>query len=148
MQVTNLGEFKRDLNAFTKGIPDEVLKLSKKVALDLLTRIVQRNPVGNPSLWKVPKAPPGYVGGRSRANWQVHVGTLEPGDTPIDLADANSAAAVSKGVTAMAAAKPFDTIWIYNNVPYIIRLEYGHSKQAPNGMVRLALAEVEASLPK
>jgi hypothetical protein len=36
--------------------------------------------------------------------------------------------------------------WIYNNLPYAIALEYGHSRQAPNGMVRIALAEIEAEV--
>lgn len=31
----------------------------------------------------------------------------------------------------------WDTATIINQVPYIIYLEYGHSKQAPHGMVRL-----------
>lgn len=33
--------------------------------------------------------------------------------------------------------------WIVGNrVEYIVRLEYGHSKQAPSGMVRIALKEL------
>jgi len=36
-------------------------------------------------------------------------------------------------------------IEFYNNVPYIIYLEYGWSKQAPLGMVRIAIAEVKSS---
>jgi hypothetical protein len=33
------------------------------------------------------------------------------------------------------------TAVLANNVPYIVKLEYGHSKQAPAGMVRPTLAE-------
>ena len=34
-------------------------------------------------------------------------------------------------------------IWLYNNVPYAQRIEEGHSqKQAPEGVYRLALAEI------
>jgi hypothetical protein len=37
-------------------------------------------------------------------------------------------------------------IWIYNNLPYIERLEFGHSQQAPLGMVRISIAEIETEL--
>lgn len=33
------------------------------------------------------------------------------------------------------------TIWLYNNVPYAAVLEAGHSKNAPNGIYAVALAE-------
>lgn len=33
---------------------------------------------------------------------------------------------------------------IINTLPYIEALEFGHSKQAPAGMARIALAEIEA----
>lgn len=32
-----------------------------------------------------------------------------------------------------ANAKPYQMIWVYNNVPYIERLDEGHSTQAPKG---------------
>ena len=37
-----------------------------------------------------------------------------------------------------------DYIYWTNGVDYIRRLEYGHSKQAPNGMVRITLADLPA----
>ncbi|MEE4465532.1 hypothetical protein V2S84_25980, partial [Azotobacter chroococcum] len=62
--------FELDLRAFiekAKGNADQVVK---KVGIDMLAKIVDRSPVGNPSLWQSPP-PPGYVGGRFRGNWQV-----------------------------------------------------------------------------
>jgi len=35
------------------------------------------------------------------------------------------------------------TFYLINNLPYIKRLEYGWSKQAPQGMVRLSIAEFQ-----
>jgi len=40
-----------------------------------------------------------------------------------------------------------DSTWIYNNVEYIVPLEYGHSKQAPQGMVRLSIADIVNAWP-
>lgn len=33
------------------------------------------------------------------------------------------------------------TQWVFNNVDYIVVLEYGHSQQAPQGMARITAAE-------
>ncbi len=43
-------------------------------------------------------------------------------------------------------ARPEMTI-IYNNVEYIVPLEYGHSKQAPQGMVRVSIADIVNAWP-
>lgn len=40
------------------------------------------------------------------------------------------------------SAKAEDTIYIQNNLPYIVGLEYGRSTQSPQGMVRLTMQEV------
>lgn len=79
--------------------------------------------------------PKGYRGGRFRSNWQVGVGPRPTGWNNDITGPEN---VVARGE---AILQGFDgnqkTIWITNNVPYAVRLEYGHSKQAPNGMVRL-----------
>lgn len=79
--------------------------------------------------------PQGYRGGRFRANWQVGVGPRPTGWKNDIIGPAE---VIAKGE---AILQGFDgtqqTIWITNCVPYAVRLEYGHSKQAPQGMVRL-----------
>lgn len=79
--------------------------------------------------------PKGYRGGRFRANWQVGVGPRPTGWKNDIIGPAE---VIAKGE---AILQGFDgtqqTIWITNCVPYAVRLEYGHSKQAPQGMVRL-----------
>ena len=47
-------------------------------------------------------------------------------------------------VTAIAPAKFGATIYLVNNLPYAVRLEYGWSKQAPAGMVRITAAEFQS----
>lgn len=41
---------------------------------------------------------------------------------------------------------PGTTQWIYNNVPYILKLEYGSSRQAPEGMARITAAESQGRM--
>lgn len=38
------------------------------------------------------------------------------------------------------------TQWVYNDVPYIVLLEYGSSRQAPGGMARITAAESQARM--
>lgn len=40
------------------------------------------------------------------------------------------------------------TMRVFNNVHYIIYLEYGHSQQAPHGMVRLTAAHLQRILAR
>lgn len=127
-------------------IPEQHLLFQKKIAIDLLGRIIDKNPVGNPSIWKPSSlpAPKGYVGGRSRANWQISISI--PGNSSIPAIDPSGAATEAAGIAEIATAKAGGTIWIYNNVRYIKRLEEGWSTQAPAGMVAVSLAEIEAGL--
>jgi len=39
-------------------------------------------------------------------------------------------------------------VYLYNNLPYIERLEYGHSQQAPKGFVRISLLGWDRALKK
>lgn len=143
IRVENLEEFSLDLTKFyAKTVPANHLALQKKIALDLLRKIVLRNPVGNPDLWQRPP-PKGYVGGRSRANWQVELNVTN--ENEVEAVDPSGAATITAGTAKiLGVGKPYGTIWLFNNVPYIIELEYGWSTQAPNGMVRLSIAEIEA----
>ncbi len=145
--IKGLDQLDRELTRFSQvTIPEDVSKLQRKIVFDLLGRIVKRTPVGNPDLWKNPP-PPGYVGGRARANWQVEVGVNDPGNKQVDGVDAAGAVTISKGEAAALGAKPFDITWIFNNVPYIVRLENGWSSQAaPGHMIQLSILEVEASV--
>ena len=146
IRFTGLKKFDRAVKNFNKKIvPGAHLKFQKKLAIELLSRIIDKNPVGNPDLWKGP-APKGYVGGRSRSNWQVAV--TQPPETSVTGIDASGGSALTAGLGHLATSKPFGTVWIFNNVRYITALEEGHSSQAPAGMVAVSLAEIEAFFKK
>jgi hypothetical protein len=152
LRFKNKKKFDLALDDFVdRALPSQHLALQKKIAIDLFGKIIEKNPVGNPDLWKSKRRPPGYVGGRSRANWAISVGT--PGSSAaadpeggVKTKDKISGLQEAEGFAAMATAKPGGTIWIYNNVRYIKRLEDGHSKQAPVGMVAVSLVEIAAGL--
>jgi hypothetical protein len=87
------------------------------------------------------KKPDGYTGGRFRGNWQIGLDTLPTEET--GRVDKTGSRTLSAGMSVLEQFKvgQVQTIYIANNVPYAIPLEYGHSKQAPNGMVRLSVME-------
>lgn len=70
--------------------------------------------------------------GRAQANWFVSEGRMRTDTTESVVPEARPKL---KGETV---------IFISNSLPYIVPLEYGHSSQAPQGMVRKALADVAA----
>lgn len=122
---------------------DQVLRA---VCIGLLNNVVVRSPVGNPELWSGDKygfirPPPGYVGGRFRANWQVSVG--EPSTETVDAVDPSGQVSIMAGQVTLNGVECGPPIYIVNNLPYAIPLEYGHSSQAPQGMVRLAAIEFQ-----
>lgn len=89
------------------------------LALTLDKKIVEKTPVDT---------------GRAQANWFVAEGAPR-----LDTTESTVPA-------ARPALKGESVIFITNSLPYIVPLEYGHSKQAATGMVRVSLAEVMASL--
>jgi len=54
----------------------------------------------------------------------------------------------SEELEKLESAKGDETIYITNNLPYICKLEYGSSKQAPNGMVGLTMNNISNNIDK
>jgi hypothetical protein len=83
----------------------------------------------------------GYVGGRFRGNWQFTIGAPAAGE--LDRIDPSGAATLEALRSQVATLTAGQTAYIVNNLPYAIPLEYGHSTQAPQGMVRVTLARFQ-----
>jgi hypothetical protein len=132
----------RDFNVdeIMVALDDSTEELIQDVANAVLTGVTLGTPVGNPSLWQNPEsAPPGYVGGHARRNWQVDIGKSN-GDE-IGGVDPSGGRALSLGRTVIKTFKRIGrSIFIFNNAPYIGRLNDGHSTQAPRMFVERAVA--------
>lgn len=83
----------------------------------------------------------GYVGGRFRGNWQLSIGA--PAEGTLDQVDPAGSVTLAKLRLQVQALTVGETAYIVNNLPYAVPLEYGHSKQAPGGMVRVTLARFQ-----
>lgn len=121
--------FNADLKQLTDRLQIDLGTAIRKVVLDTHAKTTELAPVKT---------------GRYRASWGV-----SPIDVPNDPGERPSAS-----VPASAAASrvntsvrdPFVVWWIYNNLPYAEALENGSSSQAPDGVIDLALATVEAEI--
>ena len=126
-----------DLNKYCKDKEVELKDVRKTYAFALYTSIVKKTPVDT---------------GRARGNWNITVGhddTLASTRTKPQF----------KNVDEVPKVEGDETIYISNNLPYITKLEYGgypknpkggsgktvngYSKQAPEGMVGVTLANNE-----
>lgn len=115
--------FALDLKRFADATQRRMTVIPRKVALELFRRVVMRTPVDT---------------GRARGNWQAGVGTPPAGET-----DRTGASAALEQITGEVESWDAENVAIYlvNNVPYIVPLEDGHSGQAPQGMVKISVAE-------
>ena len=121
--------------AKTKANQDLVVRA---ITMKIDNKLVQRSPVGDAKYWKS-KPPPGYTGGRFRANWQLSVGSPTAGVR--DLIDKDGSATIAAHGSVISAAKAGDVIYLVNNLPYAKRIEQGWSRQAPVGVVALTVVE-------
>lgn len=120
------------------------LKRGQKKHASVLVSFKTKN--GNVTFRQRGWAAKNYTGGRFRGNWQV---TFDrPAVGAIDRVDKAGTATLAAGreVLAHYDSGEYGSIWFTNNVPYAQRLEYGWSKQAPAGIVRVVAAEINSKV--
>jgi hypothetical protein len=138
--------FKSQITKFKNNTEKKATLTFRGTALSLFGMVILSTPVGNKNLWKVPRAPAGYVGGRLRGNWQVTLNT--PADSFTDDIDADGGATQGSASRGISKAKLGDKIYLINNLPYAQVVENGSSTQAPNGMVKVAVASFNAAVKR
>jgi hypothetical protein len=127
----DFGQFGRRIRQLGLEVETNAHKVVKRTALAVDQTVVIATPVDT---------------GRARANWQVQVGAAPsrvidayvPG-TGASTGAQNAQAAIEQGKIAISAAAPGLAIHITNNLPYIGKLNEGHSAQAPAGFVEEAV---------
>jgi hypothetical protein len=121
--------FVLDLSKFTDKAVGNTEKVFRASSISLFSNIIKRTPVKT---------------GRLRGNWQTDinqpsVGTLNRnGSTP----------AISEAVSTVNKATLDDSIFLVNNLPYANAIENGSSTQAPEGMVKVSIAEFQREVDK
>lgn len=133
--------FGDDLAKFRKKNAKLRDRVVRKIVFDVGTSLVLKSPVGDADFWSSP-APPGYVGGRFRANWQYGVGAFDA--TTTEAIDAGGGLYLSKLSAGLGEGGAAGKVhYLTNSLPYGPPLEDGHSRQAPHGFRRLTIIEFQ-----
>jgi len=133
-----VSQFTVDISRFVKRAKAAPGIVVRRASLELMTSIVLKTPVDT---------------GRARASWQVSLNRVDPTVTYTAI-DKDGAKTIVRGAAAINQWRDGDTIVLFSNLPYMPVLEYGRddgrpgSKQAPQGMVRVSIAEWNTYIDK
>ncbi|WBA79555.1 hypothetical protein [Endozoicomonas sp. GU-1] len=103
----------------------------KAVAIELFKSVILDTPVDE---------------GRLRANWQAT--TDNPATGQLDIYDENGGGTVALAVKTVNQSNNDQVLYLVNNLPYALAIEYGHSDQAPKGMVRRNMVRISGLIKK
>lgn len=126
----SLQQFSLDILAFARKTRLNVDLVKRKICLDVFRSLVMKSPVDT---------------GRFRGNWQIGVGSVNT-DVGSQVDKSGSNAVTGAMGIIESTVKAGQIVYLTNSLPYAVRLEYGWSKQAPQGMVRLTVAEYRAMM--
>lgn len=121
-----MSKFTLDVQAFVAKAKKNPETVMRSVSLKLFSAIIKASPVDT---------------GRFRGNWQTT--GVTPATGLIAGVDPTGNKAVNSAATFITNAPGWNTFTLTNNLPYAERLEYGWSKQAPVGMVRVNIARFQ-----
>lgn len=124
--------FDAGLEQFAKVLDIAPRVVMRRIVLDVHTRITNRTPVAT---------------GRAKASWDVKNGTPSNFIPPITVGKVNPASAAGKDVSnQIASITGTMPVYITTAIDYMKYLENGSSQQAPAGMVRISMAEIEIEI--
>ncbi|ACT50867.1 hypothetical protein [Methylovorus glucosotrophus] len=127
----NNDQFRMDIAKAIEKAKQKQELFVQKVVLEIFTRVVIKSPVST---------------GRFRANWHISDGPYTYVDDKTDKQPYGAAPGFDNVLQAdrqIAGMLKLSVVYILNALPYAKKLEYeGWSDQAPAGMVRVTLAEI------
>ena len=132
----DLSKFMRDMDRTEEQLEQDYTRMLRVFTLNIFKQILMRSPVDT---------------GAFRASWSI--GVNKKPDAVAKVAkgqklspSAASSKAMRKGSMAINLINLRDDVWVSNHLPYAEPLEKGHSKQAPDGVVRPVLDSWENAL--
>lgn len=114
--------FTDQLRSFGRNTGIKFDTVLRKVVIDITSDIVRMTPVDT---------------GHARSNYFWGVQRVSAID---ETRHGKGAPSFARAFTFASSAKAGGVCFITNNLPYIMALEYGSSKQAANGMARIVVA--------
>lgn len=129
-------KFDKFLTRFLRGVSSsQGANALLKIGLDVLKGIIQKNPVDT---------------GRSRAGWYFGYNKMVSltGGSSLQAGGSAEQEGYNKGKILLQLSGSRKSIQITNQVVYVGPLEYGWSKQAPYGMLRITMQLMRNQVPK
>ena len=123
--------FATDLDKAVLNIKGFTEKQVRGTLFGLSSRIIKESPVDT---------------GRFRGNWQASIGS--PASATTSRLDSTGSGSINDVAVTLQGLKLGQTFYLANNLPYARRLEYGYSKQAPSGFLRINLQRVQLEINK
>lgn len=120
------GGFAESLAAFAEQTKEAIDDVFREVVIEIGTSVIRLSPVDT---------------GRFKGNWQFTVGA--PSNQSIDTFDKAGHETIAALVAEVSKLEAGQVAYIVNNLVYGVPLEYGHSDQAPAGMVQITLARFQ-----
>lgn len=117
------GSFAAQLQEFAELVQQDADEVFQIVATDVGQSVINLTPVDT---------------GRALSNWNA--GINAPDDVYRETEDPLDSKTSARLAGEFQSLKFGDTAYITNATPHVPFLEYGSSKQAPNGMIRITLA--------
>lgn len=118
-----MAKFSVDVRKFAKQAQQSLQTTVKTVEIEMFSRVILRSPVDQ---------------GRFRGNWNIDQRLVT------DNIDKTGAITINRMTEDVLGTQVGGVTQFINALPYAEKLEYGHSKQAPAGMVRLVALEFGA----
>jgi len=123
--------FSLDVKKFADLAGLDAVKAIRVAALEIFPRIIIESPVDT---------------GRFRNNWNTSLGAPDYSTTTqVDPSGSNSKGKISAVIRNLQGDQ---SAFLSNGLPYAQRLEYGWSKQAPSGMVRVNIKRFSQAVDK
>ena len=119
--MVSLGQFARNIRRRGRNVEVNANRLVIETAGSILSRVVVATPVDT---------------GRARGGWVVGLG--EP-NRQSNALDKSGGATIVAGRNVLRARRTEQTIYLSNNVNYIVFLDQGSSAQAPANFVAIAV---------
>lgn len=120
------GGFAASLKAFSDKTKQEIEDVFKEVVFQVGSSVVRLSPVDT---------------GRFKANWQITANS--PASGSLNAYDQSGNDTIARLLNEVQQLELGQIAYIVNNLVYSVPLEYGHSQQAPNGMVRITIARFD-----
>ncbi len=114
------------LEKFAAATNQTIEKAAQRATFEVFKAVILRSPVDT---------------GMFRGNW--FLGINRPNTATAKASDSAGSKAIAEASKALDI-KMGGVVYFTNSLPYAKRLEYGWSKQAPTGMVRLTVLEFKS----